>query len=229
MHASLGLVSVLGGCEPVGGAEECGARTISGAFPGLGRVNGAYSFLVDHGQPSCPSDAVGKGLAYQLGITVVGKGEIQLAVADGAQCIDGQAIRTQSQTFTVTGGTGLYAGASGSGTLERILGGDTDSGRHGFETWTGTLNVPGLDFDVVAPVFVGAVKKAVKAKRGAKSVRVSYQVTATDAREGPVPARCKPASGSRFPLGRTRVTCETSDSSANAATASFSVLVNPTR
>jgi hypothetical protein len=190
MHASLGLVSVLGGCEPVGGAEECGARTISGAFPGLGRVNGAYSFLVDHG---------------------------------------GQAIKTQSQTFTVTGGTGMYAGASGSGTLERILGGDTDSGRHGFETWTGTLNVPGLDFDVVAPVFVGAVKKAVKAKRGAKSVRVSYQVTATDAREGPVPARCKPASGSRFPLGRTRVTCETSDSSANAATASFSVLVKPTR
>jgi hypothetical protein len=226
--ASLSLVSKLGGCEPVSGADECAARTISGRFPGLGRVNGAYSFLVDLGQPSCANE-VGKALAYPIRITVAGKGEIQLAVAEGAKCIDGGAIKTQSQAFTVTGGTGKYAGASGSGTLERTLGEPTDSGSHGGETWAGTLNVPGLDFDVVPPVLVGAVNKVVKARRGAKSVRVSYRVSATDNGDSAVDATCKPASGTRFAFGRTRVTCEASDSSANAATASFTVLVKASR
>src|SRR6059058_2513909 len=208
MGASLSLVSNLGGCEPTGGADECAARTISGAFPGLGRVDGAYSFVVDLGQPSCAND-VGKALAYPIRITVAGKGEIQLAVAEGAKCIEGATIKTQGQAFTVTGGTGIYVGASGSGTLQRTL---ADSG-HGTETWAGTLNVPGLDFDVVPPVFVGAVTKVVKARRGAKSVRVSYRVSATDSGDAAVNATCKPASGSRFAFGRTRVTCEASDSS----------------
>ena len=73
------------------------------------------------------------------------------------------------------------------------------------------------------------VTKVVKARRGAKSVRVSYRVSATDSGDAAVNATCKPASGSRFALGRTRVTCEASDSSANAATASFVVLVKATR
>jgi hypothetical protein len=229
LRGSLSLLSKLGGCEPVGVADDCGARTISGPVPGLGPVSGAYSFLLDTGQPSCTREVLGKALAYPIRITVAGKGEIQLAVAEGAQCIDVEAVKTQTQAFTVTGGTGMYAGASGSGTLERTLGEPTDNGRRGVETWTGTLNVPGLDFDVVPPALVGAVNKAVKAKKGAKTVRVAYRVTATDTRDGPVPASCKPASGSRFSLGRTRVTCETSDSSANAATASFTVLVKATR
>src|SRR3954449_10315429 len=80
MGASVSLVSNLGGCEPVGGADECAARTISGPFPGLGRVNGVYSFVVDLGQPSCAND-VGKALAYPFGTPVAEKGEIQPAVA----------------------------------------------------------------------------------------------------------------------------------------------------
>ena len=67
MGASLSLLSNLGGCEPVGGADECAARTISGSFPGLGRVDGAYSFVVDLGQPSCAND-VGKALRAPVAI-----------------------------------------------------------------------------------------------------------------------------------------------------------------
>src|SRR4051794_23800898 len=227
MGASLSLVSKLGGCEPVAVADECAARTISGAFPGLGQVTGAYSFFVDLGQPSCANE-VGKALAYPFRITDAGKGDIQLAVTEGA-CINVATIKTQSQAFTVTGGTGKYVGASGSGTLQRTLADGTDSGSHGIETWAGTLTVPSLDFDVTPPVFVGAVNKVVKARRGAKSVRVPYRVSATDNEDGSVDATCKPASGSRFALGRTRVRCDASDSSANAATSAFVVLVKVTR
>jgi hypothetical protein len=49
--------------------------------------------------------------------------------------------------------------------------------------------------------------------------------TATDDVDGDVPVRCTPESGSDFPLGTTTVTCTASDSSGNAATASFNVSI----
>ena len=56
-----------------------------------------------------------------------------------------QVRKATDNCFSITGGTGIYAGASGSGTVERILSGLTPSGRRGTETWTGTLAVPGGD------------------------------------------------------------------------------------
>lgn len=44
-----------------------------------------------------------------------------------------------------------------------------------------------------------------------------------------VAARCTPRSGAAFRVGRTRVTCTATDSSANTATAAFTVVVRKTR
>ena len=231
LKAALSLRSDGNTCVPPASVDACATRTITGPFPGLGQVAGTYTFLVDNGPPSC-AGGLFKALAYPIRFAS-SKGEIQADVAEGAQCLEEVSIRTQPQTFTITGGTGIYAGASGSGTLERTLGQDTCRGslcgRFGHETWTGTLTVPGLDFDVTAPTFSGATSKTVKAKKGAKSARVTYQVTAQDDRDGTVPAKCAPKSGFRFRIGKTKVTCTATDSSANIGTSTFTITVKRAR
>jgi hypothetical protein len=228
MNASLPLVSQLGGCEPTGTATDCASRTVSGPFPGLGSVKASYSFLLTVGPPLCPSN-LGKALAYRSHLEVAGKGAIDVAVSEAPECIDTEAVRTQTQAFTVTGGTGVYAGASGSGTLERVLGDPAADGRHGRETWKGTLTAPGVEFDLVAPKLVGATSRTVVVPRRASGVRVRFAVTAADDVDGQVPVRCLPSSGSQFSIGRTLVKCSATDTSANFSTASFSVTVRRRR
>jgi hypothetical protein len=225
MNTSLTLVSQLGSCTPVGIATDCATRTLDGPFPGLGQVTASYIFQMDLGTTSC-SGGLGKALAYPVQLKVAGGGAIDVAVSEATACATTEAVRTQTQAFTITGGTGIYAGASGSGTLEPALGQPRDDGsRHGTEKVQGTLTVPGLAFDLVAPTFAGAKSRTVVAPRRAKRVRVRFVVTATDDVDGPVPVTCKPRSGSRFRIGRTRVHCSATDTSANAATASFRVSV----
>ena len=76
-----------------------------------------------------------------------------------------QGIYNETQAYSITGGTGIYAGAAGSGTVERNLGEEGSAGRKGPETWTGTLSVPGLDFDTTRPTFTGATNKTVEQRR----------------------------------------------------------------
>jgi hypothetical protein len=175
------------------------------------------------GPPNCPAN-VGKPLATTGRLLVAGKGELHFALADGAECIDIEPLRNMPQNFTVTGGTGAYEGASGSGRVERVLGGGV-----GRETWIGTVVAPKVEFDLTPPKLVGAMAKIVRAPKGAKTVRVTYKVTANDAVDGAVAASCTPRSGSRFRVGRTLVTCSASDKSANTATAKFRVTVRPSR
>jgi hypothetical protein len=58
---------------------------------------------------------------------------------------------------------------------------------------------------------------------------VTYSVSATDDVDGPVEVSCRPPSGSRFKIGRTRVTCAAGDSSGNVGTAAFVVSVRRSR
>lgn len=200
----------------------CPGRTGGGVVPGLGRVTESYSYIVDETPPDCPAGSP-RVLGYPIRWVVEGKGEIHFAAAPHPDCLGAQAF-TAGQSFTVAGGTGIYAGASGAGTVGRALG-QTDTGARGLETWTGTLTVPGLEFDVTAPVINGARAKTVRVPRKATRARVTYTVTATDAVDGPVPARCAPASGRRFKVGRTVVRCVAADSSGNSAAAAFPVTV----
>ena len=229
LSADLRLTSDPGPCPSNVSAEAtCAARTISGPIPGLGQVASEFTWAADIGSPAC-AGGFGRTRAYPMRLAVSAKGDLVVSVSGATQCIDQEAVRAQTQSWAITGGTGIYAGASGSGSFEQVLAAETATGRVGRQTWTGTLTVAGLDFDVAAPTFSGATPKTVKAKKGAKSARVTYQVSAQDDKDGSVPARCSPNSGSRFRIGKTKVTCAAMDSSANAASASFTITVKKTR
>ena len=68
----------------------------------------------------------------------------------------------------------------------------------------------------------------VRARKGAKSARVAFRVTAQDDRDGQLGVTCVPKSGSGFKIGRTRVACRATDSSANTASSTFTVTVRAT-
>jgi hypothetical protein len=230
LRARLTLVSDLTGTCPPGSPEslECPARTGDGPAPGLGAVTEAYSYFVHRGPPLCSGEDE-RVLGYPVRWVVANKGEIEFALAPAPQCmVPSPAVESVTQSFTVTGGTGIYAGASGSGTVARALGPSSGSTFRGVETWTGTLSVPGLDFDVTAPTISGASNKVVKVKT-ARRARVSYSVTGSDAVDGTVPVTCTPPSGSRFKVGKTRVSCSATDNSGNSATTKFTVTVRAAR
>jgi hypothetical protein len=218
LRASLVTASPAAVCPPEAPpGADCHPRTGTGSVSGLGRVTATYTWFFGTG--SCPSPLV-KPLATTGRFVVAGKGEIEFALADGAQCVEQEPVRNEPQAFTITGGTGAYRGASGGGTVERTL-----SGGYGVERWAGTLIVPGLDFDITPPTIVGAVSKTVRAPVGAKRARVTFKVTARDAVDGAVGATCKPRSGGFFKIGRTAVTCTATDTSGNTRAAGFAITV----
>ncbi len=223
-------------CPPGSSAlAECFQFQGTATIPGLGSVTDRHIVLTDESNPSCATVLVSFGPDV---LTVAGKGEIDSSIPVSAPC-DG--IPTG---FVVTGGSGTYAGAAGSGTLtpNLVSGGswqeagiddtfvdDDDMTDWNQDSWAGTLTVPNLTFDTTPPLISGAVSKTVKVRKGVKRVRVAFKVTAQDAVDGPLPATCRPRSGSLFKLGKTKVTCSATDSSANTATARFTVMVKPAR
>ncbi len=205
-------------------ADECHSRAGGGVVPGLGFVSEAYSFIVDTNSPSCIDGDV--LYASKGTLTVTGKGALDVALASPTEeCfLPSTAVLKSKRSFTIIGGTGIYAGASGGGMLQHDVTASATGGA-GTDSWVGTLFVPGLTFDLTAPVFSGAVDKAVRAPRGKKKARVVYRVTARDAVDGAIPVACRPRSRSFFKRGRTTVKCSTADASGNTATAAFTITV----
>jgi HYR domain len=225
LQASLRVTSTGVVCPPGAptGAAECRARTGTSSVPGLGSVSEIYLWGYGPGSPSCPPNLV-RPLATTGRLVVTGKGELSFALAQGTGCVDVEPVRNEPQDFTITGGTGPYQGASGNGKVEPLL-----SAGVGTERWTGQITVPGLEFDVTPPTISGATSKTVRAPKGARRVRVTYKVTASDNADSQVPVTCNPRSGSRFPVGRTVVRCAATDSSANTANAAFRIIVRARR
>jgi len=205
----------------------CQPHASTGVVPGLGQVSMSYVYTVLAAASCLGSSA--QVLGYTARFTVAGRGEIDFAVDGLPDCFaaPSAAIQSTTQPFTVTGGTGAYAGASGSGMLKHT-GVPGLAGTHGRDLWMGTLVVPGLEFDVSPPTISGAVSRVVRASRGAKRVRVTYRVSASDS-AGAASLTCRPPSGSFLRLGRTRVTCSATDTSGNTAVKSFTVTVRPRR
>jgi HYR domain len=200
-------------------ADFCPRRSGGGPIPGLGFVSETYLYVVD----TNPSGCNGVRILRSSGqLTVTGKGTLRFDLGRIEQCVP-DLLKT-NQPFTFTGGSGAYAGALGVGTVIHDLHnpGEPPSGT---DTWGGSLTVPGLAFDLTPPTLSRLVNKTVRVGPGAKRVRVRYHVTARDLKDGSVPVRCHPASGSRFKVGRTVVRCTTTDTSANAATGSFRIVV----
>ncbi|QTI90045.1 VWA domain-containing protein [Streptomyces sp. AgN23] len=81
--------------------------------------------------------------------------------------------------------------------------------------------------DVTAPV-ITVDDRTIEATDD-NGTEVDFTATAQDAVDGDLPVSCDPAPGSRFPVGRTRVSCTATDSSGNTGTgtATFTVLPAP--
>ena len=225
LRAELSLTSRLVDCPAGVTASACATRTGKGLVPGLGSVTYSYTWLTDLGAPTCATDER-RTRAYDVVLAVAGKGELRLGLSGGSRCVSIDDVREQSQAFVVKGGTGVYVGASGSGTVGRALGEPTFSGaRLGREIWSGTLAVPTIEFDLTPPALTGVAARAVRTSRRATRARVMYAVTARDEVDADVPVACSPRSGTRFRVGRTVVTCSAADTSGNARTATFTVTV----
>ena len=209
---------------------ECFDRTGSGVVPGLGNVEESYAYAIDNASRNCPVQLEQESRrlpATTARLSVAGKGTIELRIG-ASDCIARVGFPIEATVpFTITGGSGLYSGASGAGSVTTVSNATTPAS--GVDTWAGTLAVPGLQFDVTPPTITGARSKTVRAPRRAKRIRVTYSVTARDDVDGVVPAKCSPRSGSRFKLGRTRVTCTATDTSGNETAASFTVSVRRRR
>lgn len=208
-------------CPPgTSGRPTCARYVGTGSILGLGRVTSTYTKVIRPGERDCEVL-----LLTPVVIDVAGKGTLELS-RHGRTCWRLGSFQTMVGPFdfTVTGGSGTYAGTTGSVTFKTTV--FLRDSRSSSDTWTGTLAVPGVDFDLTPPTIVS---KAVRAPKRAKRVRVRYSVTAQDAVDGSVPVFCKPRSGSFFELGRTRVTCTATDTSGNSRRARFAVTVTRRR
>jgi hypothetical protein len=195
---------------------------IGDQLPGLGKVSVDYTLIQDDFGSTCGH------VHSQIPIVVAGKGEIDLTARTTACIPQSNAAQFPPSEVTVTGGSGSYAGASGSGVLTYKNSESAPGSGTSVVTWTGTLNVAGVTFDTTPPQITGANAKVAKT-RTARSARVRYAVSATDMTDGPIAAACLPRSGSLFRIGQTKVTCTAVDGSGNTTTARFVVTVKRTR
>jgi hypothetical protein len=146
---------------------------------GLGRVTVTYDKLLPGDDPACFIQHNNTAV-----MEVAGKGTLELS-RPGRACGSGPPPREEGPfQFTVAGGTGTYVGAAGTLMYLSFVPASRGTSGTARDTWTGTLTVPGLEFDVTPPVLTGAVSKTVRAPKGAKRVRVRYAVKAVDAVDG---------------------------------------------
>ena len=161
---------------PTGTPENigCHPRTGEGSAPGLGKVSETYMERVERQPADCGAFDSNHALGATAHFTVAGRGEIELSYGGSAACLTPIQALILPRPFVITGGSGVYAGASGSGTLMHRAD-FTNTGAAGTDTWSGTLLVPGLTFDVTPPRLTGSINKTVRAPRRAKRVRVALQ------------------------------------------------------
>ena len=210
---------------PPGTPADCFSRKGAADVHGLGRVEESWDAVVDENPAGCPPASL-RFLPSTARFTVSGKGAIDVQV-NGADCLafNPPSPVEGTETFTVTGGSGKFAGASGAGTVRHYSNGPGSPGR---DTWSGTLLVPGFEFDLTPPRITGAADTRVRAPRKAQRIRVRYHVSARDDVDGAVPVACQPKSGSFFRVGRrTVVRCSATDTSGNTRTARFAITVRP--
>jgi HYR domain len=220
----LAMTSTPSVCPPDAPPEAslCASRLGNGDVPGLGRVTETYMFYVEEA-----ANCGGLRVLETTGkLEVAGKGTIGFALSRSEGCVP--SALTVIRRFTIVGGSGIYAGASGGGTVTHRAH-YTLTGSAGPDTWNGTLTVPGLEFDVAPPTLSGLANRTIRARKGAKRMRVKFAVTAQDQVDGPLQATCRPKSGSRFRIGRTVVKCSATDSSANTVSGKFRVAVKRRR
>jgi hypothetical protein len=204
---------------------QCQARAGNAIVPGLGAVAESHDYTFENAPAGCTAPPLGdviRLLPTTVHLVVAGKGGIDIGTG-GTDCVGRSTSEQASEPFTITGGSGVYAGATGGGTVTIISYGPPSFS--GNDSWVGTLVVPGLDFDLTPPVLTGAHSRTIRVSKRLKRVRVAYAVTAVDAVDGTRPVGCRPRSHGWFRVGRTRVRCTAADTSGNVGAATFLVTV----
>jgi dipeptidyl aminopeptidase/acylaminoacyl peptidase len=79
--------------------------------------------------------------------------------------------------------------------------------------------------DGIAPVLTLPADDISVEATEASGAAVTFEASAADYVDGPLPVSCTPASGSTFAIGTTTVNCEATDQAGNKATGSFNVKV----
>jgi hypothetical protein len=215
---------------PAGANQEmCFDHTATPLISGLGRVSLSFTAWQTYFGSDCVHLAVVDG-----SLVTAAKGTLHFAgtktgCAGGIS--DGNLQLKGAVPVSITGGDADFAGGSGQGTVRLLSAGTATNNFSGPATGrlAFALDLPNGTFDITPPTISGAVSKDVRAPKSAKRVRVRYRVTARDEVDGRVPVSCTPSPGSRFPIGRTKVTCSATDRSANTATARFNVKVTRAR
>ena len=119
---------------PSGSGVPCYLNVGHGSVPGLGSATERYTLVVLNADTKCAK------WSFKVVLTVAGKGAIDANALNKGCFSPGQTEGTVH--FTVTGGTGAYAGASGSGTIHSGNANETGSGRGtATDTWVGTLSL----------------------------------------------------------------------------------------
>lgn len=136
LRAELAMTSAPGICPPGTPADaECFARTGRGVVPGLGKVSESYTFVVvNETGPACPGGQTLRGSVGRF--RVADKGEIELRIDASPECYPVNGVLKGTRPFSVTGGSGLYAGASGGGTLHHDAQLRPFGGAAGTDTWS---------------------------------------------------------------------------------------------
>src|SRR5690349_8458462 len=80
--------------------------------------------------------------------------------------------------------------------------------------------------DTTPPVIAVPQNKHYVLKDPRASVRMHYSVGVQDDTDAHPKTRCSPRSGSKFPVGTTKVTCTATDKAGNQASASFTITVS---
>jgi hypothetical protein len=201
----LGIINFDGPCPADAPTpSRCYPQSGTAVVRGLGKVDVEATHVADMRDGSCPRGSVRGSLTTRNGV---------LDFSGTARGCVSQLWAYGEYDVTFSGSAG-YAGVKGSGTVSN----------GGTYRIAGTLTSASPVFDLTPPRLLGARNLVARAtsRRGAK---VRFHVTARDDVDGARHVSCRPASGTRFPIGRTRVTCRAADLSANTSTRRFFVRV----
>ena len=121
LHAEFALKQSTVDCP--GGEDPhlfCFSSVGKGVVAGLGKVSESYLRRVEESPPGCDPDFF-HVLSQTVRFTVAGKGEIQLVVPAIEGCVPHGALdKPDYPRFTITGGSGAFTGASGTGKLTQL-------------------------------------------------------------------------------------------------------------
>ncbi|MGW5097651.1 HYR domain-containing protein [Streptomyces nodosus] len=217
-----GAISGSIGCGDGGGSGEGNGGTgngtsAGGAASGGSRDGGAGRSL---GGLIDGIDGIDGGLIGGLGRAAGGAASGGGATGSGGGT--GGQNGGQNSGGTENGGQN-GGGAGGSSDSGDNAGRDGDGGEPAPEDYQQHITITVTD--VTAPV-VTVDNRTVEAT-GKNGTVIDFTATAQDAVDGPLPVNCTPASGSRFRVGITKVTCTATDSSGNTGTATATFTVTP--